>query len=120
MAARETAGGVSSEPKSPKKSKASATVQSLTTITVATRATTRRRLKRSIGFAKRLPVNTYAFSRLTQGLPQMILKHTASRVKTLRLTGFPIGDARAGHTCRNGNVRAGAKGPATRRKPKRM
>ena len=31
MAARETAGGVSSEPKSPKKSKASATVQSLMT-----------------------------------------------------------------------------------------
>ena len=29
MAARETGGGVSSEPKSPKKSKASATVQSL-------------------------------------------------------------------------------------------
>src|ERR1700722_642869 len=102
MATRETAGGVSSEPKSPKKSKASATVQLLKTITVATRATIRRRLKRSIGFAKRQPVNSNAFSRLTQGLLQMILKQTASCVKTLRLTGFPIGRASAAHPSRNG------------------
>src|ERR1700722_1124235 len=93
MAARETAGGVSSEPKRPKKSKAWATVQSLNRMPVATRATTRRRLKRSIGFAKRLSVNSYAFSRLTQGLPGLILKQTASCVKILRLTGFPIGQA---------------------------
>src|ERR1700743_1240721 len=97
MAVCETAGGVSSEPKSPKKSKARATVQSPTTITPATKATARRMPGRSRSFAKRLPVNSNAFSLTDQGLPALILDHTASGVKRLRSVCFPYEDGLNGN-----------------------
>jgi hypothetical protein len=97
MLARETGGGVSSEPKNPKKSKAWATVQSLKTITAATNATIRRMPGRSRCFAKRLPVNSNAFSLTDQGLPALILDHTASDVKRLRSVCFPYDDRLNGY-----------------------
>src|ERR1700756_4272933 len=83
MAARETSGGLSSEPKRPKKSKASATVQSLMTIAPATRATARRTPGRSRDLTKRLPVNSTPFSLTDQGLSIIVLEQTASHVKTI-------------------------------------